>query len=108
MGWVAGGIGAAGIIAGAVAGVVAIQDKNGAGCEPQSISLTLGYCTGSLSGARSAASASDVGFIAGGVLLAGGLALVILAPGSHPEGASVKVAPVVGTNSGGLVLGGQW
>jgi hypothetical protein len=104
LGWVLGGLGVAGLGVGAVMGVVAIGDKNGAHCDAH------GVCDpGTTSGIKNAALASDIGWIAGGVLLAGGAALLILAPSTAHEGSvSVKVAPVVTAGGGGAALGGTW
>jgi hypothetical protein len=94
-GFVIGGAGILGLGAGVVAGVLAIQDKSSAHCN------AAGVCaSGPLASARHAALASDVGLIAGGVLLAGGVTLVVLN--------RVKVTPAAGTNGGGLVVGGRF
>ena len=111
VGWITGGVGVAGLALGTVFGVMAMSDKNGAHCDAS------GACDpGKLSDANSAATISTVGFIAGGVLLAGGAALVIFGPsGSAPAsatpasgGATLKVAPLVGARDAGLLLGGSW
>jgi hypothetical protein len=102
-GWVTGGVGAAGLVLGAIFGVVAIGDKSSAHCADN-------LCdAGPLSSARSAARVSDVGLIAGGVLFAGGAALVLWGPGGgHGQTGQVTLAPSVGMNDGGVVLGGRW
>jgi hypothetical protein len=104
VGWVAGGIGVVGLGLGTVFGIVAIGDKSSAHCDANN------FCdAGPLGSAKSASVVSNVGLIAGGVLLAGGAALVLFSPKGKPEGiASVKVAPAVAPGSGGLVLGGTW
>ena len=53
---------------------------------------------------------SDVGLIAGGLLLAGGAALVLFAPGENAEhpGVALRVSPLVGSGSGGVSLGGSF
>ena len=53
---------------------------------------------------------STVGFVAGGVLLAGGVALFVLAPRSGPvrSEALLSVAPLLGPSAGGVRLLGQW
>ena len=104
VGWVAGGVGVAGLAMGAVFGVMAMGDKNSAHCANN-------LCDpGTSSGIKSAALLSDVGWIAGGVLLAGGAALVLWAPrgGGHEGTASVRVAPTVMARGGGAVFGGSW
>lgn len=56
---------------------------------------------------------STIGFIAGGVLLAGGAAMFVLAPSKSPAqpsqtGASVAVVPVVAQGFGGVAAVGQF
>jgi hypothetical protein len=111
VGWITGGVGVAGVALGSIFGVMAMSDKNGAHCDAS------GACDpGKLSDANSAATISTVGFIAGGVLLAGGAALVLFGPsGSAPAsaapasgGATLKLAPLVGARDAGLLLGGSW
>jgi hypothetical protein len=78
---------------------MAASDKNNANCDPN------GYCaSGPLNDARNHATVSTVGFIAGGVLLAAGIGLVIFGP--RERAGSVQVGPTVGAGSGGLVVGG--
>ena len=111
VGWITGGVGVAGIALGSIFGIMAMSDKNGAHCDAS------GACNPSgLSSANSAATISTVGFIAGGVLLAGGAALVLFgpsdgapAPAAPATGsATLKIAPLVGSRDAGLVLGGSW
>lgn len=101
-GWVLGGVGIVGIGVGAIFGLVAISDKHSAHCNSDN------FCDPDpLHSARNAATVSDVGFIGGGVLLAAGLALVVLSPGGgHEKAAGVAVAPMVATGGGGLSLQG--
>ena len=85
LGVVMGSVGLAGIATGSVFGFLAKSHLND----------SSGHCTGSvcdstgdsaLSDARSSATVSTVGFIAGGVLLAGGLAIYFTAPrGDSPR-----------------------
>jgi hypothetical protein len=71
LGLVAGGAGAAGLIVGGFFGVKAMNAKSNANCND-------GSCDpGPLSDARSAATVSTIGFVAGGVLLAGGAVLFL-------------------------------
>ena len=106
VGWVAAGVGVAGLAVGTVFGLIAMGDKNAAHCGADNL------CDpGTLGGMKSAALLSDVGWIAGGVLLAGGAALVLLSPGGGHEGAaaaSVRVAPTLMASGGGAVVGGSW
>jgi hypothetical protein len=56
--------------------------------------------------ARTASTIGTIGFVAGGVLAATGLVLVITAPSSHSK-ESVAVAPVVGPGFQGVSLAGR-
>jgi hypothetical protein len=105
VGWVVGAVGVVGLGIGTAFGVMAISDNNSAHCNADK------QCEpGPLSDARSAAKVSDVGFIAGGVLLAGGAALVLFAPrgGAEGPGVALRVSPLVGRGSGGMSLGGSF
>ncbi len=58
--------------------------------------------------ALSAANASTIAFVVGGVLTAGGVALWLLAP-RHPGEPHVALAPVAfGSGAGGLLMSGSW
>jgi len=106
VGLVAGGVGIAGLAVGGIFGLVSKNTYDHAfqsecrskpnDCSPQ----------GALDGqtAHSQAIVSTVGFIAGGVLLAGGAVLYF----TSPSGSSVAVAPDVGTSGAGLSLRGLW
>ena len=59
-----------------------------------------------LSDARSSATVSTVGFIAGGVLLAGGVVVYLTAP--RTNAATVGLAPGAPGAAGGLTLTGAW
>jgi hypothetical protein len=104
VGWVLGGAGVVGLGVGTAFGIVAIGDKNAAHCNANNV------CDpGTVSGIKSAALLSDVGWIAGGVLLASGVALVLFAPReSRGPAAGVRLAPVVTARGGELVAGGSW
>jgi hypothetical protein len=103
IGWVLGGAGVVGLAVGTAFGVTAMGDKSSANCVND-------YCdAGPLSSARKAADASTVGFIGGGVLLAGGGALVLFGPSDHHEGVgAVHVTPMFGKNGGAISVGGSW
>ena len=99
-GFAALGAGAAGLAAGAIFGGLAIASKNSADCDGNH------YCSaGALSDARTQATVSTVAFVAGGVLLAGGITMVLLAP---PSGPRVEAAAAVGESGGGVVIGGRF
>jgi len=106
VGLAAGGVGIAGIVVGAIFGVVAISDKSSADC-------VASFCkAGPLSSANSAATISTITFIAGGVLLAGGAGLYLFGPkegaSPSPATATLRLAPAIGPRDGGLLLGGTW
>jgi hypothetical protein len=93
IGWVLGGTGVAGLVAGAVTGGLAIATWNTAtkecpthvGCSPQAMhdqSQASGFAT-----------ASTVAFVAGGVLGAVGAVLILTAPAGHAARVGVTVAP---------------
>jgi len=56
--------------------------------------------------ASSSATISTVGFIAGGALLAAGVALYFTAPGSTAEKSALRVMPVVGPGLAAMTLAG--
>jgi hypothetical protein len=103
-GWVIGGVGVAGLAVGAVFGVVAINDKSHAYCDSDN------FCDpGTTSAIKSAALVSDVGWIAGGLLTAGGLGLVLFAPsGQSGAQTGVRVSPLVAAGAGGVSLSRSW
>jgi hypothetical protein len=104
-GFVTAGVGAAGLLAGLVSGVLAVTKKG----------ELDGHCTGNLCDAtgidtyRSAATFADVstaGLVVGGVLLAGGAAMVLLTP-STPRGTGIGT-PGVELGLGGAWVRGRW
>ena len=106
-GWVTGAAGIVGLGVGTVFGMMAISDHASAKCNAQNVCLS-----GPLNDARSAASVADVGLIAGGVLLAAGLGLVLFGPGGgsgeeHPATTAV-VTPVLAPGAAGWAVGGTW
>ncbi len=104
VGWVLGGAGVVGLGVGTVFGIIAIGDKSAAHCNANK------QCDpGTVSGIKSAALVSDVGWIAGGVLLASGAALVLFGPrDSHEPAATVRLAPLVMASGSGILAGGTW
>lgn len=96
VGWAGVGLGVVGIGIGIVFGLVAGSDKRDASCDAN------GYCdAGALASARSHATAANIGFIAGGVLAAGGIAVLVLAPGG-------QAAPRVKAQATGVIVEGVW
>jgi hypothetical protein len=107
VGWILGGVGVAGLGVGAITGILAMSDKSSAHCNSSD------ECeSGPLNSAKSMAHVSDVGFIAGGALLAGGAALVLFGPprpsAKETGAASLEALPMVGRQGGGFVLGGRF
>lgn len=105
VGWVLGGAGVVGLGVGTVFGILAMNDKSAAHCDSSNV------CDpGTTSGIKTAALVSDIGWIAGGVLLAGGAALVLFGPHGrgHEAAVSVRVAPTLVAGGGGAVVGGSW
>jgi hypothetical protein len=102
VGWVAGGLGIAGLVVGTLFGVTAIGDKNSANCDAGNA------CdSGPLASAKRAALVADVGLIGGGALLASGLAFVVFAPSKDQTAGAIEVSPSLGANFAGLVVTGS-
>ncbi len=103
-GWIIGGVGIAGLGVGTIFGIIATGDKSSAHCDSNNV------CDpGTVSGIKSAALISDIGWISGGVLLAGGAALVLWGPNKSQEtAATLKRAPLFTANGGGIGAGGAW
>jgi hypothetical protein len=105
-GWSIAGVGVVGLVAGAISGGVAIGENGSAHCD-----ATGHDClAGPLSAARSAATASDVGFIAGGILVASGAAILLLSPkpASESQRVTVRVSTSIGPGSGGVGIAGSF
>jgi len=104
VGWVLGGAGVVGLGIGAVFGIVTLGDRSSAHCDANNL------CDpGTTGGIRSAALVSDVGWIAGGVLLGTGAALVLFGPsGSHKASKGVRLAPVVTASGAEITAGGSF
>ncbi|HEY2514753.1 MAG TPA: hypothetical protein VGI39_28000, partial [Polyangiaceae bacterium] len=99
------GAGAVGLGAGAVFGALAIVKKGDAHCD------AAGACSNgaSLSDLRTASNVSTAGFVGGGALLLGGVAMLLLAPHSPADRPSVlHAAPLLGPQVAGLVVGGSF
>jgi hypothetical protein len=109
VGWIVGGAGVVGLGVGAGFGLLAMGDKNSARCDASN------QCdAGPLGDARNAAHVSNVGLIAGGLLVASGVALVAFGPrasdeyGHRGSATSLRIAPTLGNGTGGIVVGGGW
>ncbi len=106
VGLIVGGVGVVGIGVGTIFGLSALSKIHDA---------KDGSCAGSIcqeradlektDDARSAATLSNVGFIAGGACLVGGALLYFIAPGSRETG--LRASPYVGSHEFGFALGGR-
>jgi hypothetical protein len=105
VGFITAGVGVAGVAVGSVFGVLTLGKKSDveAHCKPN--------CDGTGTDAQSAgktfSTVSTVSFIAGGVLLAGGITLIVISPKAEKRSAFMDSATVRAT-PGGLVLGGTF
>ncbi len=106
LGGVVAGAGLAGIAVGSVFGVLAGGHKNDAGPHCSG-TLCDGTGISDLADARTAATVSTIGFIAGGALLAGGVVLYLVAP-RGPSSTGLVVAPGSAGSMAGLTLRGGW
>jgi hypothetical protein len=103
---VVGGVGVAGLVVGGVFGVRTLDLKNQRSqycdannlCNSQGVSLDHD--------ARTAATVSTVSFIAGGVLAAGGLVLVLTAP--RAAAPAVTVGATMQSDAAQLTVAGRW
>lgn len=99
-----GGVGVVGLGLGTVFAMQAMNRNDaskdncdGDVCGPQGFSDRLD--------AISAGNRATIGFVAGGILAAGGIAMVLMGSGKS-SGPSLQASPAVGSNSVGLVLKG--
>jgi hypothetical protein len=100
------GVGVAGIAVGSVFGVLASSQKNDAGSQCSGAVCNAAGIS-DLNDARSKATVSTVGFIAGGALLAGGVVLYLVAPHASST-TGLGVAPGADGSVAGLTLRGGW
>jgi hypothetical protein len=112
-GFALGGLGLVGIAVGAVFGVMA-KSKNDESLEPQNC-RTPELCTQAgldlRDEARSRAGVSTAMFVAGGVLLAGGIVMIVVAntgDGNASNVARLELAPMVGPDGGAFSLRGSF
>ena len=99
--WALTGAGAAAIAVGATAGVIAVVNKDAAHCDADR------RCdAGPLGTARTAAAVADVGFVAGGALVAAGVALLLL-PARHASRESAWTVMPISPGGGGLGVSAQ-
>jgi hypothetical protein len=93
IGYATGAVGIVGIVVGAVSGLMAISlnDRAKKVCPNDGVCADEGARNDS-DRARTAATVSTIGFVAGGALLAGGVALILTAPRA-PAAARVRATP---------------
>ncbi len=106
---VVGSLGIVGLGFGAATGILATSQWNDAlsycqggdrkRCQPDGVKLG--------SQASTSAAVSTVGFVAGGVFLAGATVLWLVAP-NKPEKAAVRVSPMIGQEGGGAFVSGSF
>lgn len=113
LGFVVGGVGVAGLVAGSVFGLRASSKNDDA----KSIcARTPSACPESeqqkhselVDDAKSARTLSIIGFAAGGAALGAGIVLVLTAPDSSPRAARVRITPLLGQGSAGASLTGRF
>jgi hypothetical protein len=97
-----GGVGIVGVVVGSVFGLVSISRGKDADkeCQPPDYNICTAKGVEAGSAAMSAGNVSTVAFVAGGVLVAGGVVLYLTAP----SGARVAIAPSVTHHSASLGL----
>ena len=113
-GFVVGGIGVAGLAVGGILGLVARSDWKRADCPANRCKTAADQS--SAESAKRKATASTVGFIAGGVLAAAGITLVLVSPDPAPGtasrrravGTSLAIAPTGGQGAAGFDLVGSF
>jgi hypothetical protein len=105
--YVAGGVGAAGIVVGSIAGLLAISHKNAAATD-----CVDGECPPStwddLDSARSLATVSTVGFVVGIVGLAAGASALLLREEPKAAKRVVRVTPDLGPRGASLTVSGRF
>lgn len=109
VGLVVGGVGIAGLVVGSLFGLDA-KSKNDQALQPQNC-RTSTLCTQNglnlTSDAKAAANRATIAFVAGGVLVAGGVVLWLVAPSPSAQ-TGLRVAPLLSASAGGLSLDGGW
>lgn len=105
--YVAGGVGAAGIVVGSIAGLLAISHKNAAATE-----CVDGECPPAtwddLDKARSLATVSTVGFVVGVVGLAAGASALLLREEPKAAQRTVQITPDLGPRRASLTVSGRF
>lgn len=105
VGYIAGGVGIVGLGLGGFFGLQAMSKNSDANCDSNSVCAN----PQSRRDAQSAATISTIGFVAGGLLTAGGIVLILTSPSETKAAARRwEAAPMIGYGSGGVVLQGRW
>jgi hypothetical protein len=106
------GVGVIGLVVGGVMGGMAISsnDDSLAECRPEDETVCSQAGFDLREDAKTQALVSTIGFIGGGVLLAAGVVMIIVAPSGDADttGLTVEVGPTVGSEHAGLTLRGSW
>lgn len=96
------GVGLAGLVLGSVFGLEALNRKHSAGCDASSVCPNP-VALASLNKAQTYGNLSTTVFGIGGVLVASGIALWLIAPSG-----GVQVTPSASSNAAGLLVRGWW
>jgi hypothetical protein len=109
-GWIFGGVGVAGVATGAVFGLLATGKWNQqkSDCQSSTSCNDHGAAVSDHSSMVTFGTVSTVGFIAGGVLLAGGAALLLTTSGTSPSSAHLRIVPAVGPREATLGVLGEF
>jgi hypothetical protein len=107
-GLVVGGAGVAGVAVGAIFGLraISLNNESKADCDSHSVCGRTGFST--RLDAQSAGKVSTVAFVAGGVLLAAGATMFVLAKPSPTGGMALRAAPLLSPGALGLGVDGAF
>jgi len=100
------GLGVVGVAVGTIFGLTAKSKNDDAASQCPSNACPNQQGVSLTEDARHAATISTVGFVAGGLLVAGGLTLYFTAP--KDQRTALRLAPSVGLHTAGLTLGREW
>jgi hypothetical protein len=110
--WVLGGVGLAGLAAGAAFGLVALEKQsditNACGGNVGACTATPGSLDAENGSRHEAAIVSAAGLVVGGVALAGAVALYLTAPSASPAEGRVGLAAGAGRDGASVLLTGRW
>jgi hypothetical protein len=107
-GLVVGGVGVAGVVVGSIFGVMAMGKESSSKTACPTSECSNPQAVSDNSDAKSSATVSTIGLIAGAALVAGGAAIYFTAPKKHPTSAAFHLAPAMGPGQIGFNLGGAW